>query len=91
MPVTFARSASRHGISRERSRFVVEHCRLPFYAPSDSDLRAVVMYLGLDQYGVALEVAAVEAGPDDLIVIHAMRLRRKFRPEFELVMRGFEG
>ena len=90
MRITFARSAARHGISRERAEFVVEHCPLPLYAPVDSDRRALVMYLGLDQHGVALEVAAVEAGPDELIAIHAMRLRRKFRPEFELVMREFE-
>ena len=90
MRLTFARSAARHGISRERAEFVVRHCRLPLYAPVDSDRRAVVMYLGLDQHGVALEVAAVEAGPDELIVIHAMRLRRRFRPELELAMRTYE-
>ncbi len=90
MAVTFARSASRHGISRERAEFVVEHCPLPLYAPGDSYGRALVMYLGLDRNGVALEVAAVETGPDELIVIHAMRLRRKFWPEFELVMREFD-
>lgn len=90
MRLTFARSVSRHGINRERAEFVVERCRLPFHAPADSDRPAVVMYLGLDDHGVALEVAAVEVGADELIVIHAMRLRRKFRPEFERAMREFE-
>jgi hypothetical protein len=63
---------------------------MPLYAPPDMDERTIVMFLGLDQNGVALEVGAVEVGPDELIVIHAMRLRKRFRADFERVMRGYD-
>ena len=85
MRLTFARSAKRHGISEERVRYVVEHCGMPLYPPDEAGL-PVVMFLGLDQHGIALEVAAVEIEPDELIAIHAMRLREKFRSDLERAM-----
>ncbi len=75
MPATrirFARSASRHRIARERSTYVIAHCGLP------QEDEGVILYLGDDWNGVPLEVAAVERG-GDLVVVHAMRLRPKFR------------
>ena len=86
MRLTFARSARRHGVSEERAAYVVQHCGMPLYPPDDSPHRVVAMFLGLDQHGIALEVAAVETGPDELIVIHAMRLREKFRADLLCVM-----
>jgi len=75
----FARSAAKHGISSERAVYVIEHCGLPFAFPEYPD---TLMYLGDDTRGVALEVGAVTADPETLVVIHAMRLRRKFRTAY---------
>lgn len=82
MAIRFARSARRHGIARARIVYVIEHCglRLEQPAPAEStksrDVRLV--YLGDDANGVPLEVMAVEQEDGDLLVIHAMRLRRRF-------------
>ncbi|MBI2237694.1 MAG: toxin [Actinobacteria bacterium] len=42
-----------------------------------------LIYLGDDEEGVPLEVMAVELGPDELYVIHAMPLREKYRRQYE--------
>jgi len=55
---------------------LIEHCGLPFEFPEYPD---TLMYLGDDARGVALEVGAVTVDPETRVVIHAMRLRRKFR------------
>jgi hypothetical protein len=58
---------------------VIEHCGLRFRvaAPSaQGDDRLV--FLGDDVQGFPLEVVAVELGPDELLVIHAMPLRNKY-------------
>jgi len=85
----FGSSAARHGISRERARYVVEHCPAPIYSaePGHEDL---VIFLGSDPRGIPLEVGAVEAADGSLVVIHAMRLRRKHLDDYERVMRWHE-
>ena len=50
----------------------------------------VIMFLGLDEHGIPLEVGAVERAGDELTVIHAMPLRNKLRADFEWVMRWHE-
>ncbi len=83
----WARSATRHRISRARSRYVIEHCILRFReeAPSGAlgrtDPRLV--FLGDDSDGVALEVLAVELEDESLLVIHAMELRRRYQGKYE--------
>jgi hypothetical protein len=83
----WARSASRHRISRERSRHVIQHCGLlfgqepPFDSPADADLRLI--FLGDDAGGVALEVVAIELEDGNLLVIHAMKLRDRYREWYE--------
>ena len=79
MSIRFRPSAGRHGISHERSAHVIEHCGLPF---DDVAGEGVVLYLGDDWNQVALEVGAVMDG-EDVIVIHAMKLREKFRELYE--------
>jgi hypothetical protein len=85
--IKFARSATRHRVSKERSRYVLEHCGWRFKeSPPSShtevlDLRLV--YLGDDAEGARLEVIAVETGKDELLVIHAMPLRTKYKPQYE--------
>jgi hypothetical protein len=81
MPFRFASSAHKHGIGHERAAYVIEHCGLP-YEGLDGDSDAV-LFLGEDWNGVHLEVGAIELEGGDLLVIHAMKLRRKYRGRFE--------
>lgn len=87
MELRWARSATRHRISRERSRYVIEHSGVRFEqpppagAPADADPRLV--YLGDDADGVALEVMAIELEDGSLLVIHAMPLRDRYREHYE--------
>ena len=48
------------------------------------------MFLGPDERGVPLEVMGIELADGDLLVIHAMRLRPKYRDAFERVMEWHE-
>ncbi len=55
-----------------------------FYVPppaNDQDER--LLFLGDYESGIALEVMAVELQDEDLYVIHAMRLRDRYRAEYE--------
>jgi len=85
--VWWARSASRHGVSRRRIRSVIGSCRLrlteppPAGAPDDASERLV--FLGDDDRGKPLEVMAVERENDALLVIHAMELRDRYRLDYE--------
>jgi hypothetical protein len=72
---------------RRAIRYVIAHCGLCFEEPppaSGSELldRRLVC-LGDDTDGQAIEVIAVESDKNDLIVIHAMALRDKYRAQYE--------
>ena len=82
MVIRFARSAFRHGITRDRIRHVVENCRSPQYAEQPTAPGDWVLYLWHSLNGIPLEVGAIETGPDDLLVIHAMRLRRIYEADY---------
>jgi hypothetical protein len=83
----WARAATKHRISRERSRYVIAHCGLRFEqnppagSPENASMRLV--FLGDDEEGAALEVMAVELEDDALLVIHAMPLRDRYRKQYE--------
>ena len=79
MAIVFRPPASRHGISHQRSRYLIEHCGLPF---DDVGGERVALYLGDDWNPMPLEVGAV-VSEDDLVVIHTMKLRDKFRELYE--------
>lgn len=81
MSLRFAQSAHKHGISHERAAYVIEHCGLPYEGPEDE--RDAVLFFGDDWNGVRLEVGAIELEDGDLLVIHAMRLRRKYQEFYE--------
>ena len=87
MAIEFSPSASRHGISHERVRHVIETCACPLYPPDwdphDEDL---VVFLGPDDRGVPLEIVAIDVANGDLLVIHAMRMREKYAAEYARVM-----
>jgi len=83
----WARAATKHRVSRERSRYVIEHCGLrfeqdpPVDAPEKASARFV--FLGDDEEGAALEVMAVELEDGALLVIHAMPLRDRYQKQYE--------
>ena len=77
MALRFARSAGRHGIRHERAAYVIEHCPLPLFA-GPMGPPASILFLGPDANGVPLEVLAIELPDGELLVIHAMRMRRKY-------------
>lgn len=90
----WARSASKHRVSRRSVRSVLGRCRLcfteppPAEAPEDADRRLV--FLGDDERGRALEVMGVRHGDEDLMVIHAMELRDRHRLDYEEAKRWLE-
>jgi hypothetical protein len=83
----WTRAATKHRISRGRSRYVIDHCGLRFEqdppadAPENASTRLV--FLGDDDEGTALEVMAIELEDDALLVIHAMPLRDRYRKQYE--------
>lgn len=79
----WARSATKHRIARERSRFVVEHSDLRFEKEHPAGATPRILFLGDDANGVALEVMAIELEEDSLLVIHAMQLRGRYRKQYE--------
>jgi hypothetical protein len=87
MGVRFARSATKHRVSKESIRHVIAHCGLCFDEPPPAKNAGVLdsrlVCLGDDANGRAIEVIAVEGDKDDLIVIHAMPLRDKYQAQYE--------
>jgi hypothetical protein len=85
--IRWARSASKHRVSRRRIRFVIDNCRLRFSeAPAgeeDQERDQRLVFLGDDPQGTALEVMAVWREDESLFVIHAMELRDQFRLDYE--------
>ena len=82
--VSWARSATKHGVPRVQSAFVIEHCGLMFRVPAPAGQRDDrLVFLGDDEHGVALEVMAVELDDEQMHVIHAMGLRKRYRPQYE--------
>ncbi len=85
--IEWAEAAFKHGINKRRIRHVIEHCGLVFEQPAPPTAPAGfddprLMHLGDDEEGVALEVIAVELEPEGLLVIHAMKLRKKYRKQY---------
>jgi hypothetical protein len=85
--IRFARSATKHRISRERSLYVIEQCGIQFIQRRRSEsLQGPdkhVLFLGDDLEGVALEVLAAENEEEEFTVIHVMNLRDRHRGMYE--------
>jgi hypothetical protein len=82
----FARSATRHRISKDRIRHVITNHRVRFEEPPREGLGRRsnrIVYLGADSVNQELEVMAVELESGGLYVIHAMPLRKKYRTRYE--------
>jgi hypothetical protein len=87
-PTRFARSATKHRISRERSLYVIEHCGIQFVDRRRTEgpwghADKHVLFLGDDLEGVALEVLTAESPEAEFLVIHAMSLRDRFLGMYE--------
>jgi len=83
--IRFADSARRHKISQARARYVIEHCGLVFAEPAPPGAAVRddrLVFLGDDAGGVPLEVMALEIDDHDLLVIHVMKLRRAYEPQY---------
>jgi len=71
-------------VPRVQSAYVIEHCGLVFHVPPAAGQRDErLVFLGDDERGVALEVMAVELEGEAMHVIHAMGLRKRYRPQYE--------
>lgn len=89
MEIKWTRSATRHRISHERSRYVLERCGLRYRErasyddgdPTWKDDR--IFFLGDDADGAWLEVVAVELDEEVFLVIHSMPLRDQHRVKYE--------
>jgi hypothetical protein len=85
--IRFARSATKHRISRERSLCVIEKCGLQYIErrrnPADSGVDRRVGFFGDDLEGNALEVIAAELDEEEFVVIHAMDLHDRHRDLYE--------
>jgi hypothetical protein len=85
----WARSATKHRISKSRVRHVLESCLAILEEdPSPGDPMATdprLVFLGEDSSGNPLEVIAVESDRELLTVIHAMELRPRYRSTYEKV------
>ena len=82
MGLRFSRSAARHGISEDRARYVIENCPTPLYAERTLVAEDRVMFLWADAHGVPLEVGAIELDGGELLVIHAMKLRKVHEADY---------
>lgn len=90
--IRWARSATKHRISRRRIRHVLEHCLAileedPATGGQPRPRETRLVFLGEDPSGGALEVIAVETDQENLMVIHAMDLRSRYRSTYEEVRR----
>ena len=69
---------------------MIEHCGLIYIQPAPSGLGPKVdrlVYLGDDPGGRALEIMAVELAGGDLLVIHVMPLRDKYKRQYQEAMK----
>jgi hypothetical protein len=85
--ITFARSATKHRISRERSLYVIEHCGIQFvernWNPVRRGVDPRVWLFGDDLEEVPIEVVVAELAEAEFMVIHAMSLRDRCRDLYE--------
>jgi hypothetical protein len=80
--IRWARSATKHRISRERSLHVVRNagiCRRDGKYPDDWYGDPRFLFLGPDPEGIPLEVVAVVPEGSSLLIIHAMPLRERWQ------------
>jgi hypothetical protein len=85
--VGWARSATRHRVSRARSLWIIQHAGICFERGVGSHGDRILSFFGDDQDECPLEVAAAVSSTEKLTVIHAMELREKFETEYMEALR----
>lgn len=84
MKISFARSATKHRVPRAVSERIVREAAIRFRVePGAGQSEPRILFLGADDGGNPIEVIAVEDGPIDLILIHAMPMRERYRHKYE--------
>jgi hypothetical protein len=85
--VEFHSSASKHGVAEGDVLHALDQSLLEFdLGDDDSPTRRLV--LGPDQAGNVLEIVVLSFDDDSEMVIHAMRMRSKYRPLVEGLSEG---
>jgi hypothetical protein len=77
-----ARSATRHRIARHSTLFVIQNAGICFERGVGSRGEPRLFFLGEDDRERPLEVAAFEDLAGDLLVVHSMRLRNRFKDDY---------
>jgi hypothetical protein len=80
--ISWARTATRHRISRERSLHVVRHagiCKRDSRYPDEWYDDPRFLFFGPDLEGMPLEVVGVASEDGALVIIHAMSLRERYK------------
>jgi hypothetical protein len=78
-------SAHKHGITNAQIHFAISHCGLTFVQPPPDDLGEPdrMLILGDDQARVPFEILGIQDDSGDLVVLHAMKMRRRYRRQSE--------
>lgn len=79
--IRWARSATEHRITRERSLHIVRHAGICFHEREEGEMRGDprFAFLGPDAEAIPLEVIAVAPEEGSLVIIHAMPLRERWQ------------
>lgn len=89
--VRFTQAGRRHRIGERRVRHVIEHPLVSYLVPAPTEEQDDrTLYLGDDHTGRALEVLTVPLEDGGLLVVHAMDLREKYRPEYDAAKAAWE-
>jgi hypothetical protein len=85
--ISWARSSTRHRISRARTLFAIRSAGICFEDGSSRADELRLYFFGEDQEGRPLEVLALEGKDGGLFVIHSMRLRARFMDRYKEALR----
>lgn len=86
----FHSSASKHGVDAEDVVHALAHAFVEFDLDLDDDSTTRRLVLGPDRAGNLLEIVVLRFDGDREMVIHAMRMRSRYRPLIEGLLEGDE-
>jgi len=85
--IRWARSSTRHRISRGRTLFAIRSSGICFEDGSSQADELRLYFFGDDQEGRPLEILALEGKDGGLFVIYSMRLRARFMDRYKEALR----
>ena len=85
--IGWARSATRHGISREQSLWVIQHAGICFDRGYGREGDPLLYFFGDDEVEQPLEIVAAKGPTGELTVIHAMHMRDRFEEDYMEALR----